>query len=1064
LFVKDKWELTNGEKDAVLKMVNENKQNHWESFKQQFKEQDKFALKSVEDAFDVVEKGSGTLEDFHFALLTLHQFYPVGRKEYIDGIVLRNIERRAEKKGGNHKIDYVIAELLIKEEGPYDLFPPAKTKLYQLNNPSPVETKFSSQEGEIDADTEEELSKPDEKEMNAFFWRYFLPCFADYPDFKFTKFYPLEEKKEVFSKFKHILIIPMYDAYIDGEYYGNFFGNLQIPFGGRENLHAFIGKGGHKSLIEHSHLLIREIKQSATHEILQQPIEHGIDFLEHFVKYCCMLQDWESVTVFKKNKLLYCYKRDNEGRWVKSNSPESYSNSNAGELFLNDLFDTKFIPSLYEEDIYAYRDYQLKFEYPLYTVFPKDKERLWVFYKRELIELLRQLALQRRVRVEILRHGMRAAIAGIMSRNMTHNIGSHILFYSKKIKEEFKNYLEERMDFIAEITTSEPAWMLPLGLVSDVLQNFVKQDYIREKIGKSEGIKNIKVHYHILNENTRKYQQFEIRPDGGENIPEKRVSIVSGMVGRQAIYSILENVIRNSAKHRGINDGADNSMELHIRLDEEGYPECNEWIKVRVWDNLSHEDSLQKIIPYVTEAVINDDGTPLPTGWGIKEMRICASFLRKRPLWEIRSKPHDREKVLRAICVNEEGEEQNSNDKGYLCYEFCLPKPKELLIIGCEAYKKLKNKARLKTYGIDVEQSIDRFLPVKENIPHELLILEDLKVLRKVENEREKWPSKIFVIIENNQSINSKREVVFWSKDKYQKLIDKLKNLDMLALALLWESWVLNFFNISNSDEIPNLVINLARNKNDSISSYPLPSTSINVEIYFDGNSSSKFSPSRKKFVLYDNHGWVNCQWINCQERKNKKRGKQIKDHDNCIYYEKGKIKSSLWSFLRRPLKEDFWVHKLIFNLMETALTKVLIIDERIFNYITESEGTSELKETLKKMNIYILENFSYAQPSEEDKEKILEEVSNYDALIIHQGILDKMIGEKKIQIENFIKCIKQKVPFVIVTSGRGIPPTLPENARFLPISPILSFICTQIPPNKFYLIQSILAARRRGI
>ncbi|HDD35169.1 MAG TPA: hypothetical protein ENF30_00030, partial [Candidatus Desulfofervidus auxilii] len=83
MFVKDKWELTNGEKDAVLKMVNENKQSHWESFKQQFKEQDKFALKSVEDAFDVVEKGSGTLEDFHFALLTLHQFYPVGRKEYI---------------------------------------------------------------------------------------------------------------------------------------------------------------------------------------------------------------------------------------------------------------------------------------------------------------------------------------------------------------------------------------------------------------------------------------------------------------------------------------------------------------------------------------------------------------------------------------------------------------------------------------------------------------------------------------------------------------------------------------------------------------------------------------------------------------------------------------------------------------------------------------------------------------------------------------------------------------------------------------------------------------------
>jgi len=464
LFVKgERWKLTPDEKNHVLEMVKNNKKD-WESFKQQFKEQDKFALKSVEHAFDVVEKGSVTLEDFHFALLTLHQFYPVGRKEYIDGIVLRNIERRANEITGNHKIDYVTAELLTERKALYDLFPPAKTKLYQLNNPSPVETKFCSQEGEIDLDRED-LCKPDKKEMNAFFWRYFLPCFAGYPDFEFAKFYPLEKKKEVFSKFKYILIIPMYDAHIDGEYYGNFCGNLQIPFADEKDLRAFIEEGRHKSLIEHSHLLVREIKQSATHEILQQPIEHGIDFLEHFVKYCCMLQDWESVTVFKEDTPLYCYKRDNEGRWVKSNSPKSYSNTNAEGLFLEDLFDTKFIPSLYEEDIYAYQDYKLKFEYPLYTVFPKDKKRLWVFYKRELIDLLRQLAHQRRVRVEILRHGMRAAIAGIMSRNMSHNIGSHPMAYlSQNIREYqdeetktflhyFLHYIKARMDFVAEIST-----------------------------------------------------------------------------------------------------------------------------------------------------------------------------------------------------------------------------------------------------------------------------------------------------------------------------------------------------------------------------------------------------------------------------------------------------------------------------------------------------------------------------------------------------------------------------------------------------------------------------------
>ena len=65
------------------------------------------------------------------------------------------------------------------------------------------------------------------------------------------------------------------------------------------------------------------------------------------------------------------------------------------------------------------------------------------------------------------------------------------------------------------------------------------------------------------------------------------------------------------------------------------------------------------------------------------------------------------------------------------------------------------------------------------------------------------------------------------------------------------------------------------------------------------------------------------------------------------------------------------------------------------------------------------------------------------DALIIHQGILDEA------EISNythFVIKLKDKVPFVIITSGRGRPPTLPYGIKFLPFSVIEGFLIKNYP------------------
>ena len=60
------------------------------------------------------------------------------------------------------------------------------------------------------------------------------------------------------------------------------------------------------------------------------------------------------------------------------------------------------------------------------------------------------------------------------------------------------------------------------------------------------------------------------------------------------------------------------------------------------------------------------------------------------------------------------------------------------------------------------------------------------------------------------------------------------------------------------------------------------------------------------------------------------------------------------------------------------------------------------------------------------------------DILIIHQGILDKW-GETKNQSEltKNILNLKEHFPFVVITSGRGMPENLPFGVKFLPFSGI---------------------------
>lgn len=211
-------------------------------------------------------------------------------------------------------------------------------------------------------------------------------------------------------------------------------------------------------------------------------------------------------------------------------------------------------------------------KYTILQIYPKKpddmslSERLNSLFLTEAIETGLEAYEKKH---EIIRHGTKAAMTSIMSRNLSHNISSHVLslwimflnemfgekFLKEKTKEIFQltedyhlkgifpeaikdsnklfQYIQHRMDFIAAVSTSIPSSEMTMDFKEDIYNPFIDQKVLLENIASSDGFDDLT-------------NSFKI-----DDIPEecKRVSITNGIIGRHALYSILENFIRNAAKH-----------------------------------------------------------------------------------------------------------------------------------------------------------------------------------------------------------------------------------------------------------------------------------------------------------------------------------------------------------------------------------------------------------------------------------------------------------------------------------------------------------------------------------
>jgi hypothetical protein len=124
--------------------------------------------------------------------------------------------------------------------------------------------------------------------------------------------------------------------------------------------------------------------------------------------------------------------------------------------------------------------------------------------------------------------------------------------------------------------------------------------------------------------------------------------------------------------------------------------------------------------------------------------------------------------------------------------------------------------------------------------------------------------------------------------------------------------------------------------------------------------------------------------------------------------------------------------------IVEASLLRYFIIDERLdkFNQVERKAFKGKRIKT------------GLGLPSEDD--------GCCDVLIVHQGIID----EEGYTDKKFLS-LKDKFPFFIITSGRGVPANLSAVGKFLPFSVLETYLMKEYPEKILFNLLLMRLQRR---
>lgn len=294
---------------------------------------------------------------------------------------------------------------------------------------------------------------------------------------------------------------------------------------------------------------------------------------------------------------------------------------------------------------------------------------------------------------------VRLAASSVMSRNLSHNFGSHVLSKISQpddpsvfqIGEDdpykaqfeylvdgkdasndpfrqvawFNAYLRRRMDYISDVAYSPPSFLTVRWVKKDLFYEF---DRTRLMLNHISG----------LERNFRFGLSMEFEGEQ-EDLP---IAVPNDVIGSQAFFNIIENVIRNVAKHSH-KHLVKNLFTLRFSKPDPREPGTEGLYRVRIFHNLpmTHSEAeayRQTMDAHIENDVIDKrDGSLRGEALGVIEMKVSAAVLRQVDTKMVSSDYPCTPSLLKAIAVPA----KKKKERYYVGYEFYMMEPREIMLI-----------------------------------------------------------------------------------------------------------------------------------------------------------------------------------------------------------------------------------------------------------------------------------------------------------------------------------------------------------------------------------------------
>ena len=674
---------------------------------------------------------------------------------------------------------------------------------------------------------------------------------------------------------------------------------------------------------------------------------------------------------------------------------------------------------------------------------------------------------KRRATIKEREQARRSAVSTVMARNMSHNFGSHVLArltssadlrtHSEGDQDDalkpvalLNSYLRTRMDFLADVATGAPAVTMSKRLYRDTCAYFDNdegidsQEVLLDKIsGTNLGGGSI----------TLEVRSGDEKISRGNLEEDPLVAFPSDMLGAHAFYLILENIIRNCAKHGDL--GQDDNLAITVEVEEDADNE--EYFCVRIFDNIEKE-GIESIANDLNDGIsdsILTDGELRQGYWGVLEMKIAAAYLRQIDPAQI---DDDHAPPLLQAFARE-----GNQGLGYKLY---LKRHRLALVLDFDENQPLESRGSddLKKKGVEVEEGEARLDDEASIEEHDFLVLvrptaDDLECVAK---NAEALPQRILIC--DSQPNSSIYGEDCFAQVEQSELESKLKSGNAAEISCwLWERWTESVF---NDQPYPTL------KKGSQDHQFTI----------CEGGGTGTF--------LFDLHGEFDAS-------THQKGDSDASARQEADYYEPYGSRTPTGNILANTLDwGSFQERQLCAQLRTSSEFEVAVVDERVQEAAmnqSDDHIDENVDRVLEMMGVYVP-----PAPSEENESNPGESVSGNEAidlnkktfdeetcdriegwideklksgvrcLVIHLGIIERIYGTKEDEIKNWIKKVENKHDLkrdcrrsIVVTSGRGTPSNLPDETRFLNYSLVARYLFEK--RSKYHIWKLLSSARRNS-